>query len=373
MAVLSNSFIRRAKPGRHSAGPGGYGLAIMIRPAKCGVTTYRWQQRVEIDGKRTWRALGRWPEMSVQEARDQAARNWLGLKDGLNLAPVRTKSPSFETLAAAWLEQNAPSWADKTLKGHRDRLALHVYPKIGSRPVDAIKTADMLEIFQSLNGGEIGRKLRPAVRKVFALAVARGHRNDNPAGDTLSDAMPRTKTETKHMGSIPHPELAAALEAVDGLDAWKATKLAVRFQALTAARPGEVRAMQWDEVEGDVWTVPAERAKTRRPHRVPLSKQALEVLAEARQGSGLVFPAKAGGEVSENAQNRLLKRAYAGATAHGLRSSFRDWCADNGESDALAEAALAHVTGNQTVQAYLRTDRLEQRKALMQRWADCIG
>jgi integrase len=155
---------------------------------------------------------------------------------------------------------------------------------------------------------------------------------------------------------------------------------ALAFLILTACRSGEVRGARWDEIDfqNRLWTVPAMRMKGNRDHRVPLSDAAMNILlplAEIRPGQ-LVFFSRAGNEVpmSDMSLLSVLKRMglLGTVTTHGFRSSFRDWCADHSHPADLAEAALAHANGNGTVAAYLRTDRLEQRRGLMQAWADYL-
>ena len=153
-------------------------------------------------------------------------------------------------------------------------------------------------------------------------------------------------------------------------------KLAFEFLVLTAARSGEVRLAHWAEIDPDneIWTVPAERMKTHREHRVPLSGRALEVLREARKyadGSGLVFPSLSGRALSDATMSKLLREQGIAAVPHGFRSSFRDWCADTGKPREIAEAALAHTVGG-VEGAYFRSDLFERRHRLMDQWAQFV-
>ena len=159
-------------------------------------------------------------------------------------------------------------------------------------------------------------------------------------------------------------------------DSGDAAKLCLEWLALTACRSREAREARWSEVDGDVWTLPAERTKQGRAHRVPLSRQALDVLAEARKlddGSGLIFPSPRGGPHHGATLLKLLRENRTGSSVHGLRASFRGWAlAQPGVSWAAAEMALSHALGSDTAQAYLRgdADLLDARRALMQEWAD---
>ena len=156
-------------------------------------------------------------------------------------------------------------------------------------------------------------------------------------------------------------------------NALTSTKLAFEFLVLTAARSGEVRLMTWDEIEleGRLWTVPAERMKAGREHGVPLSAGAVRVLAEAQETreNDLVFPSATGRRMSDNTLSKLLRDLGIEAVPHGFRSSFRDWCGESGQSRELAEAALAHTIRNKAEAAYARTDLLERRGELMEAWS----
>ena len=183
-----------------------------------------------------------------------------------------------------------------------------------------------------------------------------------------------------HHPALPYAQLPAALKAVRESTATPAVKLGFQFLALTACRSGEVRGARWEEVDLDAatWTVPAERMKGGRPHRVPLSEQAIVVLEEARgldNGSGLVFPApRSGSELSDMAFAQLLRRLGLDFVPHGLRSSFRDWAAEQTTAPhAVMEAALAHSVRNATEAAYFRSDLFELRRGLMAEWGRFLG
>ena len=178
---------------------------------------------------------------------------------------------------------------------------------------------------------------------------------------------------------MPHAEVGLALRTVRESGASQAAKLAFAFQVLTAARSGEVREARWDEVDMDAatWTVPAERMKVRREHRVPLSTSALAVLTKAltlSDGLGLIFPSPRGGgrPLSNGTLIKLLAESDIAAVPHGFRSSFRDWAAETGQRRELAERALAHVISNKVEAAYARSDLLDRRRSLMEAWARYI-
>ena len=191
--------------------------------------------------------------------------------------------------------------------------------------------------------------------------------------------MPKVKA---HLRALPYQEVRSALEAVETSRASVSTKLCFRFLVLTAARSGEARGAAWDEIDLQerVWRIPSERMKAGMEHRVPLSGQALDLLGEAsvlRDESGLVFPSpmKPGSPMSDMTLTKVLRSTGLAerATVHGFRSSFKNWALEQTDTPwAVSEAALAHVLGNSTEQAYARSDLFERRRTLMQQWADYL-
>ena len=187
-------------------------------------------------------------------------------------------------------------------------------------------------------------------------------------------ALPRST-----IAPLPHAEVATAIVTVRASRANWATVAAIEFLILTASRSGEVRKARWDEVdlETATWTVPADRMKMQREHRVPLSERASQILAEARDwadGSGLIFPSVTGRPLSDNTLSKLLREQDIPAVVHGFRSSFRDWCAECSNAPReVCELALAHVNADRVEAAYMRSDLFERRRALMQSWADYIS
>ena len=226
---------------------------------------------------------------------------------------------------------------------------------------------------------ETMRRVRQRIGAVMKWAVAQGYRGDNPAGDAISAALPKTGTMRRHQRALPFAEVGAALAKVKGSNAYKGTVLALELLVLTACRSSEVRLVTWEEVdfEAETWTVPASRMKAKRDHRVPLSTRALEILHEARalsDGSGLVFPSAHGRAISDNTISKLLREFGIEAVPHGFRSSFRDWAAECSDAPReVCELALAHVNSDRVEAAYRRTDLFERRRVLMEEWSGFIG
>ena len=198
----------------------------------------------------------------------------------------------------------------------------------------------------------------------------------NPAGDAINAALAKRRRVTNHHPALPYKDLPAALQAVRESSASLPVKLAFEILALTACRSGEVRGMVWDELDINeaTWTIPGARMKAGKPHRVPQTQRALAILGEARglsDGRGLVFPGpRSAGIISDMALTQVLRRLRLDFVPHGLRSSFRDWAAEQTSSPhAVVEAALAHSVGNATEAAYFRSDLFDLRRALMDEWS----
>ena len=211
-------------------------------------------------------------------------------------------------------------------------------------------------------------------------AVALEYVDYNPAGDAINGALTKLPRVKAHHRALPYMELPAALGAVRVSTASPSVKLAFELLALTACRSGEVRGMIWDEVdlETATWTVPATRMKAGKLHRVPLSRRALEVLREAHslnQGEGVVFPAPRSGRIlSDMVFTQMLRRLGLDFVPHGLRSTFRDWAAEQTDAaHAVMETALAHTVGNATEAAYARSDLFDRRRALMEAWSEFLS
>ena len=211
---------------------------------------------------------------------------------------------------------------------------------------------------------ETARRVKQRISAICRWAVAQGHRTDDPAGVAIDAALPRNGVKRRHMPALPYEDVAECIAKVRGsARASESSKLALEFLVLTAARSGEVRKATWDEIDldGATWTVPAERMKANREHRVPLSKRALEVLAEAAEladESGLVFPGmRPGRPLSENTHAKLLRELGFEAVTHGFRSSFRDYAAERTHTPACGHGGGARACGQEQGRGRLRAER----------------
>ena len=370
---LAAAFVRSAPVGRHADGNGLY-----LYVQRTG--TRSWIQRLVNRGRKHELGLGSVHLVSLAEARDQALANRkLARAGGDPLADKRRTQgmPTFAEAAATVVEQKRAGWrSPRQAADWFQSLERHVFPRIGSRPVSEVSSADVLAVLTPIwhVKADTARRLRQRIRAVLEWSIAMEHRADNPC-DRIGPVLGPQRDTVRHMRALPHGEVASAIGAVRASKATRAVKLAFEFLVLTAARSGEVRLATWDEIDRDgrLWTIPGPRMKARREHRVPLSGRAGEVLAAARSladGNPLVFPNRWGNYIKDTFLSQLLKDLDIAAVPHGFRSSFRDWAAEETDHPReVVEAALAHVVRNRVEAAYARSDLFERRRGLMEEWA----
>ena len=370
--------VKYAPTGTHTDGGG---LMLRVHPGG----SRSWVVRITTGGKRRTVGLGRWPEISLARARSLAAEMREAAKDGrsITITPDAepTPVPTFAEIAEAVIELRSPTWSNaKHAWQWRNSLENHVYPTLGQRPVDAITSADVLAVLTPIWSvmPETSTRIQQRLSTIFDFAVVQQLRIDNPAA-AVRAALPRRSRLKEHHRALPYADVPAALAAIEASTAREATKLALRFLVLTAARSGEVRGATWVEVDLDaaIWTIPKERMKARREHRVPLSKHALDVLTRAhalRKRSGLLFTTSRGNALSDMAMTMVMRRLGMDAVPHGFRTSFRTWALEQTNAPwAVAEAALAHNLGDATEASYARTDLYERRRGLMAAWGNfCV-
>ena len=384
MAKLTALSVKAlAKPGRH--GDGG-GLYLHVAPSG----TKSWVQRIVIKEKRRDIGLGAYPSVTLAQARSLAADNRSAVSEGRDPLSEKREAkeaarnpvpsvPTFAEAAARVIELRRPTWSNpKHAAQWRSTLEAYAFPVIGKKAVDEITPSDALAVLEPIwtVRNETATRVRQRMETVMDWAITHGHRLDNPAGKALLRVLPAFKREQKHHPALPYDQVGWAIAQVRKSTANLLTKLAFEFLVLTAARSGEVRNANWGEILWDrrTWEIPASRMKARRPHRVPVSDRALEILNEAWAISGpdgLVFPSGPGGRaVSDMTLTVLLRRLGIPAVPHGFRSSFTDWTEERmSQFSNAADAALAHQESKKTRRAYKRTDLFEPRIELMQKWA----
>jgi integrase len=298
-------------------------------------------------------------------------------------------TPTFGKFADEFLETKSPGWRNEKHKAQW-HMTLTVYAApLRGKPVDAIKTEHVLETLKPIWSAkpETAQRLRGRIEQVLDAARAAGHRSgENPARwkGHLDQLLPkRRKLVRGHFAAMPYAEVPAFVAALR--ESTDATAPALEYLILTATRTGETLGARWSEVDFDLklWTIPKERMKAGREHRVPLSTRALSILAtvkarctqRGRQSEYVFFGRRPGTPLSPMSLARLVRRAHDGrVTVHGFRSSFRDFCGDRTHFPReVAEHALAHAVGDETELAYRRGDAIEKRRQLMEAWSDFLA
>lgn len=347
-----------------------HGLMLAVQPTG----SRSWVQRLSIQGRRRDLGLGRYPDIPLTVAREIAADNWLVARRGGDPRPRLKPKPTFGEAMKSYLKLR-----DDLTRGVRENWLLTLgYCRFADRPVDQVTSEDIVRSLKPLMRSKptVFIKLRARVGTVMRHAVAHDWRETDPTQAAIA-RLPKVQHKTRHHKSIAPDELRGVLRAVAESRATKYVRLSARFCALTAARVGEVTGATWREIdrEAKTWTIPATRTKRRKEHTIPLSDAAMEVLTDARadgRNGHLVFPAPGAKEIGAGRLSDLLGRH--GTTTHGLRSSFRSWCIQQGVRREVAELALAHDVGlTETESAYLATDLLAERREIMQRWADYLA
>ena len=355
-----------------------------------------WVQRVQVNRSRKDIGLGSYPSVSLAVARVRAAENNERISHGRD--PVSSKAykttnstrskrvgPTFEEIALRFHKRTSESrWAENTAKNWLLKFNKHYAATLGPRPIDTLTYDDFARVIEPYydSSFETYKRLIMIGRQVMEWAHRGAIIKDNPIAYYRKDARPKAQAVTNRK-ALHYSDVGDALRTMDDSTSYTTTKLAFRFIVLTAVRVSEGLQADWSEIDLDnaVWTVPADRTKGRKPHRVSLSSQAEDVLAQAMKitgGQGAIFPSmvkESNVYMQRNVMTVRLKNLGIAATMHGFRSSFRDYVQENVPASFKAmEYCLAHYSeSNGAVAAYLRTDLLDQRRPIMQAWADYVS
>lgn len=385
MAKVTAKNIFTLPEGRHSVAPN---LNLRVRDGK---RTY--VLRYCIGGKRKDKHLGSADDLSLTEAKRLADKLRSELAEGKLPQTARDKlaeklkeadAPTFEKYALEAIEKIASVRVWKNAKHKAQWFATvraYAFPVLGKKKLSEIKKTDVLEVLRPIwsTKTETASRVRGRLENIFSYAVTDGLMEFNPAiwrGNLDRDLPPPSKIQIiEHHEAMPLEVLQEKISCFYPADT--RTRQVILFTILTASRVGESVPARWDEIdwENRIWSVPPERRKDQKPypHRVPLSDQAMELLNSIERKGEEIFCLKADDLGSRYSLAHLLQRiTKTTATMHGFRSTFRDWAAENGVPDTIAEKCLMHVTGNAVVQAYQRSDLLEQRREVMQAWADAV-
>ena len=413
---LTAGFVKTIKkPGRYSDGAGAFGLSLLVRRTAAGTISKSWEQRYKVDGRQRSRGLGAVSTMSLRQARALAAENHTHLQairkmSGIQRVlaeqgiivdasavqrllaeqgiivdtPGENTTPLVKDVFDEFVQLKRGVWKGvKTEANEVGRFEHYIRPSLGDRAINTVTRADLVEVLSPLwhEKVEAAKKLKRLLNGLFQYSLSKELVTENPIPAVVAGLGRQTRI-TKHHTAIPYTEVPAALAYVTGAKTYATKRLALQLLILTATRTSEVRGAVWGEFEpaSATWTIPADRMKNGREHRIPLSPTALDVLTAAYELSrgglptDLVFPDRTGKTmISQDGLRQLIVRKYPGATTHGFRSSFRDWATEQTDFAAeVAEHALAHLEGSMTIRAYARSDMFEKRRELMAAWGSYV-
>ena len=379
--LLTDIVVKQLNQGGRYTDDQTKGLHLWIKPSK----QRYWIFRYTINGKRQNMSLGAYPEISLKQARQRAVKARNEINSGIN--PISQKKASkadiethkdrleFQEFALDYITTMRPRWSNlKHADQWESTMKTYAFPVIGRLGLNEIDTPHIKEILQPIwnTKPETAQRLRGRLERILSSAIVNKYRiGMNPAiwKGHLEHLLPQTPKSDKHHEALPYEKVTAFMTAIKEVEGVAA--LALQFTILNASRTGEVLLALRDEVQDDVWTIPAKRMKSKKEHQVPLCKRSLELLTIAKAldpDSHYLFSRK-GKPLSSMAMLMLTRRQAAGKTVHGFRSTFRDWVSEETDhSPEVAEMALAHTIGNKVEAAYRRRNLLERRRKLMTDW-----
>lgn len=384
IARLSVRSLSTKGPGLHADGRGLY------FQVKNGGRS--WILRYSLDGKARYMGLGSYPDTSLADARTKASKARQLRQDGIDPIEERrerrrkarleaARFVTFESAAQRYIEMNKAGWKNaKHALQWEATLKTYAYPVFGSLPVQSVDTGLVMKALGKIwnSKTETATRLRQRIECVLDWATAHGYRTgENPARwrGHLNKLLPKASKvrKVKHFAALPYAELPGFFADLGKRKTASAKALA--FTILTAARSGETRLARLVEInfEDAIWTIPGERTKSGRDHRVPLTKEALALVARGKQNDPqtLLFPNDMGEALSDATMRKYLQQdmAQPKTTVHGFRSTFKDWATEcTNFPGEISEAALGHVVGDKTEAAYRRGDALNRRRRLMEAW-----
>ncbi len=378
---LSALQVKNAIPGKYADGGG---LWLHRRADGGG----QWFLRVTVHGRRREMGLGSVSQVSLKQARVEADRWRTVVRQGKDPIKERERQRreaerSDTTLNRIALEAFEAKKAELKGDGKAGRwfspLELHVLPKLGKVPIEELDQRDISMVLSPIwhSKGETARKAMNRLSIVLRYAAALGLDVDLQATQKAKELLGKSRQRSQHIPALDWREVPTFYASLsDGT----VTQLALRLLILTAVRSGSLRKARWEQFDGDVWTIPAENMKGKVGQtvsfRVPLSSEVLHALDELKafERDGYLFPGLKRGIMSDMTMSRYLNERGCLFRPHGFRSSFRTWCAEATDIPReIAEVALAHSVGSQVERSYSRTDFLERRKLLMQRWGNFVA
>jgi integrase len=366
----------------------GGGLYLLVTPSGGKL----WRFKYRFNNKEKKLAFGSYPEISLQDARQKREDARRLLANNVDPDAVRKaqkiakteETETFEVIAREWHTKFNPTWTPGHAVTIMSRLERDLFPWIGKRPINQIKAPELLAVIrrvESRGALESAHRIRTIAGQVFRYAVATGRAERDPAAD-LKGALPQP--QERHHAAITEPkEVAPLLRALDGYQGHFVVKCALRLAPMFFVRPGELRNAEWSEIDLDeaVWNIPAHKMKMKQAHIVPLCRQAVEILTDLKEVTGAslyIFPSGRSNArpMSNNAVNAALRRmGYDNdtMTGHGFRAMARTILDEvlHVRPDYI-EHQLAHAVRDPNGRAYNRTAHLEERRKMMQTWADYL-
>lgn len=366
---LTDTACRNAKPGpkpRKMADAGN--LYLLVQPT--GSRLWRWNYR--FDGKQKTMAFGKYPEVSLSEARTRRDEARMLLASGLDPAdPKPVDAVNFEEVAREWIASRI-DWSPGHLARVLSRIEEDLIPQFGHIAVSQLDAPTILAALRKIEGRgafEVAKRLRQTVGQIMRYAIATGRASRDPAAD-LRGAM-KPSPRVRHMAALREGDLGEFMQKLDAYQGDTRTRLAIELVMRTFVRTGELRGARWSEIDGDLWRIPAERMKMGKEHVVPLPSQCLAILDQLRALGDPEFVCR----MSENTMIYGMYRMgyHSRATVHGFRSTASTILNESGlwSPDAI-ERQLAHVPGNVVRSAYNAAQYLPERRKMMAWWNDFL-
>ncbi len=334
--------------------------------------------RLSVSGRRREMGLGRWPDVSIAEARQRAAEARRKLRDGVDPIEERARrkyQPKRLTIKEAiegcFVARQADLKGDGMAGRWMSPLSVHIIPKIGNRAIEDLDQHMLKSVLEPIwhTKPDTARKAMNRINLTIQHAAALGLEVDMQATLKAKALLGKRRHERKHIPSMPYQD-APAFYRMLGCRGTGCCP-ALRFLMLTVTRTSEVRFASYEELHDDVWIIPAHRTKTGREHRVPLSKEALHVIEAAKtsEKQELLFPSPMGKAFSDVAMSKFMKDQGYSARPHGFRATFRTWVEEKTKTEyEVKETALGHVVDTGVTGAYQRSDRLKKRRKLLDTW-----
>lgn len=373
--VLTQMKARNLGPGKHFDGQG----LMLVKSRK---DAGKWLLRLVVDGRRREMGLGRWPDVSIAEARENASNARKKLRGGTDPVAERRKAVrKVKRLSVADAVQACFEARQAELKGDGKAgrwlspLTTHVLPKIGTMAIEDVDQHELKRLLEPIwhEKPDTARKAMNRINLTLKHAAALDLDVDLQAVMKAQALLGKRRHTVQHIPSLTYAEAPAFYKLLCTLKFPSA--FALRFLILTVARTSEVRLATYAEIEGEVWVIPAERTKTGNEHKVPLTDEAMQVVEKVRAGTGsnFLFTTDKGKPLSDMAMSGLMKREKMTARPHGFRSTFRTWAEECTDAPfEVKETVLGHRVGNEVERAYQRSDLFQSRKKLLKKWGNFL-